>query len=526
MKTYIAPSRPETDSLSFTSVVVCIVGLAMIVAGLYWLLLQPAAPVAEQAAEAPLPSATVRGKRPRKAASAPPTAALPTPAPPVEVVEPPVLVQAKPAADMRLVTPAAAVTPVPVTEAPKRTGFVWNGGNLRQGPGLQHPVVAGVDAGDVVELVRSEAAWWLVKTLDGEGWISATLLIIDGEITPPLAAPAAPAAPAPPAAAPAPPLLPAAPAAPVSPPPAKRPDTAASAPADITAQVRRRGNVRAGPGTNHGVMAQANAGVAVKLVDAARSGGATWWRVQVGATTGWMSGSLLRVPPEAARRWPAAKQDYAAASKPAPAEQPAAKPAAKQPAAAPETAKNPSWRVDSVPGRLTRLPSVAAPHPFLAPAIVQPYLRARARVLQASGIDYLGRLDEAFRTLDFRTSKPGVARHSWHNAGRAIDLQQGRGVIFVRDAAARSLYRALLRCARQDGAQCAYYGPKQLPRAPGYYLDVTAILTSEGFQRIPPVGGVSEAWHYELRGGLTWAGAMTQIHSVRTLRRWYPEIWR
>ena len=161
-------------------------------------------------------------------------------------------------------------------------------------------------------------------------------------------------------------------------------------------------------------------------------------------------------------------------------------------------------------------------------------MRARTRVLQSSGVDYLGHLDEALRPLHFESSKPGVASQSWHKAGRAIDLAVSyrvgtfEGVVYVRDAANPSFYRVLIRTTRQDGSLGKWYGPKQLPRGrqPAFYVDVTAIMLSEGFQRVPPWGDVSESWHYELRGNYTWASAMQQLYGVRTLRRIYPDVWR
>jgi D-alanyl-D-alanine dipeptidase len=134
--------------------------------------------------------------------------------------------------------------------------------------------------------------------------------------------------------------------------------------------------------------------------------------------------------------------------------------------------------------------------------------------------------------VDFQTRKPGVAQRSWHKAGRAIDVTTSynvggrQGVVFVRDPNARRLYRVYIRCARQDGLLGVLYGPKQLGGKSGYYVDVTAILESEGFQRIPPNGKVSEAWHYEFRGGVSWATAMQELYSVRTLRKLFPGVWR
>ncbi len=120
------------------------------------------------------------------------------------------------------------------------------------------------------------------------------------------------------------------------------------------------------------------------------------------------------------------------------------------------------------PGQLNVLPNVVAPNPRLVADAVGPFLRARTRVLQASGVDYLGRLADVFRGVSYETSKPGVASMSWHKAGRAIDVAQAfnvkgvEGVVFVRDAASPRYYRVLIRCAKQDGSLGNYYGPSHL----------------------------------------------------------------
>ncbi|GAC1536977.1 MAG: hypothetical protein NVS4B8_00350 [Herpetosiphon sp.] len=148
----------------------------------------------------------------------------------------------------------------------------------------------------------------------------------------------------------------------------------------------------------------------------------------------------------------------------------------------------------------------------------------------ASGVDYLSQLDDAFRSVGFTTNKPGVANRSWHKAGRAIDLSQWfvvqgqQGIVFLPDPNNAGLWRALLRCARQDGTLGRWYDAQRTtgygPAA--YYIDVTTILENEGWTRIGSNAGVTEAWHYELHSGLTWYGAMEQLYAATTLRRFFP----
>ena len=416
-------------------------------------------------------------------------------------------------------------------------GFVWNGGNVRIGPSIEQPIVGSVDAGDLVELIEERDGWWRVRTTTFEGWLSSTLLIVGDNVKQATEQPQplAPEGAAPVVAAPVP--VPTAvapiPAAPV-------PVAPITAPAiSFAATMRNGGNVRSGPGLANTIVGNFDAGTAVELLNTK----AGWWHVRIGSLQGWMSGTLLKVPVEALKHWnvPAvvAAPPKAVAVAPAkPVAAAPAKPAAAAPAklvAAPVKAASQTtslWSTRVAPGQLNVLPDVVAPNPRLVADVVGPYLRARTRVLRASGVDYLGVLGDAFRDVGFETSKPGVASMSWHKAGRAIDVAQSfnvrgvQGVVFVRDAAAPRYYRVLIRCAAQDGSLGIYYGPRQIGARKGFYADVTAILLDEGFQRIAPTGGVSEAWHYEYRGGLKWSQAMQQLYPSGTLRRLFPSIWR
>lgn len=179
---------------------------------------------------------------------------------------------------------------------------------------------------------------------------------------------------------------------------------------------------------------------------------------------------------------------------------------------------------------LVALPGVNAPHPQLVAPAAASFRQVRAAVAAQCGRDFLGKLDEAMRPVDYTTTKAGVAGRSWHKAGRAIDLKQSvAGVVVIRDVKNRMLRRVLLRCAKQNGTQGAWYGPKGLQNRgkPGYYLDVTTVLSQAGWNRIPPQNGTSEWWHYEYRrGARSWNEAMSQVYSVRTLNRYYPRSFK
>ncbi len=175
---------------------------------------------------------------------------------------------------------------------------------------------------------------------------------------------------------------------------------------------------------------------------------------------------------------------------------------------------------------LVALRNVKAPYPQLIRTAAASFYRIRITIINQCGRDYLGKLDEALRPVDYVTSKAGVANKSWHKAGRAIDVKQTYpGVVIVKDLKQKGLQRVLLRCAKQDASQGQWYGPKRIQQRgkQGYYLDVTALFLNEGWNRIPPQGKVSEWWHYEYRhGARNWPEAMRQLYSVRVLRRLYP----
>lgn len=406
-----------------------------------------------------------------------------------------------PAIAPTIIPTIAPHAPESIATAAKMLGFVWQGGNVRVGPNTDETIVGSVDEGDLVELLEQQNDWWRIRTMATEGWVNKTLLIVGESTTAPTEQSVAPAVP-----------VIVEPAAPVVPAPV----------VSFPATMSNGGNVRSGPGIANSIIGNFDAGTAVDLLDT-KSG---WWYVRIGSLQGWISGTLLKIPAEALKHW----NVPAVVVRPTkPATSNGTVNAAPLQAAAETTSL---WSVRTAPGQLAVLPDVSAPNPRLVADAVGPFLRARTRVLRASGVDYLGRLDDVFRGVSYETSKPGVASMSWHKAGRAIDVSQAfnvkgvQGVVFVRDASAPRYYRVLIRCAKQDGSLGNYYGPKQLGARNGFYVDVTTILLSEGFQRIAPEGSVSEAWHYEYRNGLTWSQAMNQLYPTSTLRRIFPSIWR
>lgn len=145
----------------------------------------------------------------------------------------------------------------------------------------------------------------------------------------------------------------------------------------------------------------------------------------------------------------------------------------------------------------TQLPSGAAPH--LASPALESFRRVRADVILSTGVDPFRRLADALRPPEFRSSKPGVARRSWHMTGRAIDVDIG-------------------------------YPWRRVADGPGYWrlyigsVDITAIFERYGWRRIPDRADSTEWWHYEFREGLSWTAAMRQVWPLNRLQIAFPEI--
>ena len=394
---------------------------------------------------------------------------------------------------------AVAHVPFVVAAVPALpAALIINGGNLRQGPEVAAPIVGGVDAEDVLLVLAQDGDWLRVQSAETTAWLHASLAVVHpqgAQSIPTWQVAVAPAAPAVVAAAPAPvppktgprPPVAAAPTAGKAPAPASAPQPQAPA-APKPAAPKPQAPVAVNP-----IAPQPQAPAAPK-------------------------------PAAPKPQIPAApKPQIPSVPKPVvPVVPKPANPVAPKPAA--------GWPVADGPGNLIRLVDVNAPRPFIAPGAVASFNRVRSRILRASGVDYLGRLDEAFRSIGFQSSKPGVANRSWHKAGRAIDVVQwfkvgGRqGVVFIRDKNAGGLWRVLLRCARQDGSLGRWYTTAETQRRgpAAYYVDVTTIMTSEGWTRIYGYQNVTEAWHYEYRAGLTWRQAMRQLYSAGLVNRMFP----
>ena len=151
------------------------------------------------------------------------------------------------------------------------------------------------------------------------------------------------------------------------------------------------------------------------------------------------------------------------------------------------------------PQALVPLPNVRAPDPRLNAQAAASFAQVRQEIIARTGQDVLATLADVLRSPGFRSDQPGVAYHSWHKAGRAIDLNLGGPFTLQRDGA---MFRVFVGT-----------------------VDITAIFETYGWQRIPAQGSVSEWWHYEYHpDGISWQSAMAQVWPPSVLAVAFPEF--
>ncbi len=190
---------------------------------------------------------------------------------------------------------------------------------------------------------------------------------------------------------------------------------------------------------------------------------------------------------------------------------------------------------------LVELEGVRVYDPRLSSAVVESFNALREKVRQEAGYDFLGRLSEALRPLDFRSDQSDYA--SWHKAGRAFDIyfDTDRVLIVREEIGGETRWRVYLRCARQDGScgEPLRWHPWELSFASGeegqpglipngYCVDFTGMAREAGWERISAHQGEDfdwrrdykalEFWHYQKRDGLVWFKAMEQIYPLEELR--------
>jgi TolB protein len=177
----------------------------------------------------------------------------------------------------------------------------------------------------------------------------------------------------------------------------------------------------------------------------------------------------------------------------------------------------------------------------LSSAVVESFAALRERLRRELGYDFLGRLWEAFRPVDFQSEHSDYA--SWHKAGRAFDIyfDEKQALIVREELGGETRWRVYLKCAKMDGTcgEPLRHHPWELSYIPGeegkpglipngYYVDFTQAAREAGWERISAHQGSDfdwrweykalEFWHYQKRDGLTWYEAMEQVYPAEELK--------
>nr|MCU0476323.1 DPP IV N-terminal domain-containing protein [Anaerolineae bacterium] len=201
---------------------------------------------------------------------------------------------------------------------------------------------------------------------------------------------------------------------------------------------------------------------------------------------------------------------------------------------------------------------VQAPSPNLSDRVNDSFNALRERVLQASGRDFLGRLDDAFWDINQRP-QPGEDPRNWHKTGRAFSIGRNSALggfppdveVIREDGEVETRWRVFLRVAdaAQDGQLgeplralpwdfnsrtsndvVAYQnGGKPKDSIPsGYYIDLTELAEDYGWQAYPAGSdwrlnfNAINYWMFYKPDGLTWLDAMRELWTEDQLGGFAP----
>lgn len=199
---------------------------------------------------------------------------------------------------------------------------------------------------------------------------------------------------------------------------------------------------------------------------------------------------------------------------------------------------------------LAPLNNVQAPQALLSDRVNDSFEALRLRVLEKTGYDFLGTLEDAFWHQD-RPPEPGEPERNWHYTGRAFAIARDavyddppapievvredveintywRVFVRVTDQAQDGTFGEPLRVlpwdfeSRVSGDVEDYErGGKTKSTVPtGYYVDLTQIAADYGWQRLPALPtwqynfGAIQFWEFVKPDGLTWEEAMREIYTA------------
>ncbi len=217
----------------------------------------------------------------------------------------------------------------------------------------------------------------------------------------------------------------------------------------------------------------------------------------------------------------------------------------------------PSGSLEGEPYNLLRLSDIETSAPWLADTVDDSYQSMRQDLQQELGYDFLGKLAEMYRPINFRSEDSLFT--SWHKSGRAfdtrLDLPGGKFEIVREVIGGETYWRMLLRCVDQSG-KCGRpvtlnpwnysqrarvtiapeQGGIEKPNLTGYYVDFTQIAEMYGWERISSYDDEDfnwrrnfiafEYWHYQKTGRYLhetadWYQTMLEVHPKPEVDRFF-----
>jgi TolB protein len=192
------------------------------------------------------------------------------------------------------------------------------------------------------------------------------------------------------------------------------------------------------------------------------------------------------------------------------------------------------------------LSNVQAPYPQLHDLVDESFVALRERVVKEAGWDALAGLENAFVPIT-SSLDPGYGE-DWLYTGRAFRINSlmvnaGWMVAVREQVGAETFWRLYLRAQQQDGSQgeplhsppwdlSARFdleprsyeaGGKYLPVPPGYWVDLTALAESYGWERLPALPNWRTYYagtrftEFALTSGLDWYSAMLELYPAEAL---------
>ncbi len=205
----------------------------------------------------------------------------------------------------------------------------------------------------------------------------------------------------------------------------------------------------------------------------------------------------------------------------------------------------PSASPQGEPYDLVKIPGLrASGDPWLADTVDDSYRALRSRVRDEVGYDFLGRVSETLRAIDYFTD---VSQYSsWHKSGRAVDtlldLPDGRLEIVRENIGGETYWRILLRCVDQSG-RCgrpitanpwddshrarAIIAPEQggieKQNLSGYYVDFTTLALIYGWERIASYDDEDFSWTWHFKAFEYWH-YQKQLKGYTNAHNWYQAM--